>query len=174
LKPSTRTSKTIVLPFASEELYNPMLSDKCRFRQQLEKFFFLYPELFPVGFEKGFRFCGTITSKKTGFVQRRVRLHFNTETYQIRPSFIMPYTLARTKEVEKALYLRLWGVSFVGLTYCFGRYDMFWYRTFVSLGRNSIVGTTVKTEQALPKDISIDEKHWKYMQMKAYIATTVS
>ena len=174
MKPSTRPSKTIVLPFATQEAYDTMFNDKSTFRQQLWCYFEQHPELFPIDFQHGFSFCGTVTSKKTGFVQRKIRLKSNGMTYQIRPSFMMPYMIATTNEVEKALYLRQWGVPFCGLTYCFGRNDMFWYRAFVSLGRNSVVGTTIKTQKALPEHLCVDEKHSKYFKQKAYIATTVA
>ena len=174
MKPSARPSKTIVLPFATQESYDTMLNDKTAFRQLLWHFFEQNPELFPLDFQGGFHFCGMITSKKTGLIQQKIRLKSDGTTYQIRPSFMMPYMVAKTDDVEKALYLRQWGVPFSGLTYCFGRNDMFWYRAFVSLGRNSIVGSTLKTRQALPEHIAVDEKHGKYFKKKVYIATTVS
>jgi hypothetical protein len=46
---------------------------------------------------------------------------------------MMPYMIARTDEVEKALYLRRWGVPFEALVYVFGRDSMFWYRPMFQL-----------------------------------------
>jgi hypothetical protein len=37
-----------------------------------------------------------------------------------------------------------------GIAYVLGRSEMHWYRLCQSLGRASIVGTTLKTEMALP------------------------
>jgi hypothetical protein len=42
----------------------------------------------------------------------------------------MPYFIARTAEVERALFLRQWGVPFWALAEVFGRDAMLWYRTW--------------------------------------------
>ncbi|MBF0202686.1 MAG: hypothetical protein HQK66_15570 [Desulfamplus sp.] len=42
-----------------------------------------------------------------------------------------------------------------------------------SIGRNSLVGTTIKNPEDVPKDISADEKHTRLLGKKAYVATTV-
>ena len=172
MKPSQRQAKTIVLPFATQESYFAMIPDTNTFREQLFHVYALHPELFPLDFDKGFHFCGVIKSKKLGITQRKVRLLANGQTYQIRPSFVMPYMTGLYDELEKALYLRKWGVPFYALTYCFGHDDMFWYRNFVDLGRNNIVGSTVKTEQALPEHLTVDEKHVRFHGVKGYVATT--
>ena len=51
---------------------------------------------------------------------------------------------------EKALYLKHHGISYEGIAYVMGRSEMHWYRLCQSLGRASIVGSTVKTEASLP------------------------
>ena len=58
-----------------------------------------------------------------------------------------------TDDVEKALFLRRWGVPHWALTYVFGHNEQYWYRLENHLGRNSVVGTTVKDPDKLPKDI---------------------
>jgi hypothetical protein len=50
---------------------------------------------------------------------------------------------------------------------------MNWYRKEKALGRNSIVGTTIKEPDNIPKHIAADEKHTKLLGDKVYIATTV-
>jgi hypothetical protein len=45
---------------------------------------------------------------------------------------------------------------------------MFWYRVYVSLGRNSLVGTTVKAADKLPQDVVADEKHSRLHGQKVY------
>jgi hypothetical protein len=45
------------------------------------------------------------------------------------------------------------------LAQVFGRDAMFWYRLEQSLGRFSVVGTTVKAPERLPQDLVADEKH---------------
>ena len=86
----------------------------------------------------------------------------------------MPYMIARTGEVEKGLYFKRWGVPFEALAYGFGQDAMFWYRAYVSVGRNSIVGTTVKAADKLPQDVVADEKHSRLQGEKVYISTTVA
>jgi hypothetical protein len=79
-----------------------------------------------------------------------------------------------TDEVEKALFLRRWAVSHWGLAYVFGRDERYWYRLENRLGRNSLVGTTVKDAHKLPENVLADEKHTRFNGQKAYIATTVA
>jgi hypothetical protein len=43
----------------------------------------------------------------------------------IAPSGVMPYMTGYTDEVEKALFLRRFGVPFWGLTYVFGHNDAY-------------------------------------------------
>jgi hypothetical protein len=82
---------------------------------------------------------------------------------------MMPYLIAPTEEVEKALFLCRWGVPFWALTYVFGHNDMFWYRAYTS-----IVGTTVKDPDRIPEHLLADEKHTRFHGDKAYVATTVA
>lgn len=90
---------------------------------------------------------------------RRIRLLETAEVYQLRPEFVMPYMVGRTDEVEKGLYLRRYGVPFDALAYVFGRDASYWYRLHQSLGRFSIVGTTVRNIQKIPVNLVADEKH---------------
>ena len=81
--------------------------------------------------------------------------------------------IARTDEVEKALYLRQWGVPFDALAYVFGRDAMFWYRAWLAFGCPSLVGTTVKEPQTLPRDLVADEKLTQVAKQQVYVPTTV-
>ena len=58
------------------------------------------------------------------------------------------------------------------IAYVFGREAMYWYRLQQGLGRFSIVGTTVKTAEHLPKDLVADEKHSWLKGQRVSIATT--
>ena len=80
---------------------------------------------------------------------------------------------ARTEEVEKALYLRQWGVPFDALAYVFGRNAMFWYRAWLSLGRPNLVGTTVKNAAQMPLDLVADEKITWLAGEEVVVPTTV-
>jgi len=63
-------------------------------------------------------------------------------------------------------------VPFRGLTHVFGRNDMYWQRLVAAQGRNSVVGTTVKDADKLPKDLVADEKHTRRGGEKVYAAVT--
>lgn len=167
-------SKTISVPFESEEFYNNLLEDGQSFREYILDQYEKYPELFPEKFSEGFNFHGFTASKKIeGFRMRRILLKSNlNDSYQIRPSFVMPYMIEKTDAIEKALYLRRWGVPFDALAYVFGKNAMFWYRASLSIGRNSIVGTTVKKPESLPENVVSDEKHTWIKGEKTYAATT--
>jgi len=74
-----------------------------------------------------------------------------------------------TDEVEKAMYLRQFGVSFEALTSSFGHDPSYWYRLHQGLGRLSIVGTTVKNPDAIPANLTADEKHTWLLSVIIYI-----
>ncbi|MCD4811294.1 hypothetical protein K8R14_01655 [bacterium] len=82
-------------------------------------------------------------SKKLSIPIRRIKV--SGVSYTIRPSFVMPYMTGFVKDVEKAMFLRKFDVPFWALSYVFGKNPMYWYRIETSLGRNSLVGTTIET-----------------------------
>ena len=148
----SRRNKVICINFQSPKFYEKCMKDHEEFRKFLMATYTMFPEIFPVDFVYGFNFHDFVTSRKqNGFSMRRIRLK-NNAVYQVRPSFMMPYMIAVTIEVEKALFLRRWGVPFEALAYVFGRDAMYWQRAYLSIGRNSIVGTTIKSLERLPDD----------------------
>ena len=167
-------SKTICIAFPDEAYYQECMEDKSKFRLHLDDIYSQHPELFPENFKKGYILHGFVNSKKQEISIRRIKLIENNEAYQIRPSFLMPYMIARTDEIERGLYFKRWGVPFEALAYGFGHDAMFWYRAYVSIGRNTIVGTTVKGADKLPKNVLADEKHSRLQGEKIYIPTTVA
>ena len=60
------------------------------------------------------------------------------------------------------------------LTIGFGHSDMYWYRVIERLGRNSLVGTTVRDAAQLPEHLVADEHHADWAGQKGYIPTTVA
>jgi hypothetical protein len=80
--------------------------------------------------------------------------------------------IARTEEVEKALYLRQWG-PFDALASVFGRDAMFWYRAWLAFGRPSLRGTTVQDVQKIPTNLGADEKVTWVAGQEVYVPTTV-
>jgi len=132
-----------------------------------------HPELFPAEFSQGFKLHDSYRSVKQDLCLRRIKLKATGAVFLVRPSTVLPYLGARTEEVEKALYLRQWGVPFAALAYVFGHDAMWYYRAWLSVGRNSIVGTTVKEAEGVPKDLLADEKHTWRSGRREYVATTV-
>ncbi len=118
----------------------------------------LHPEIFPPQMQQGYRFYGLIYSKKCQLKLRRIQLLTGGEVYQLRPDFLMPYMIGKTDDVEKALYLRRYGVPYDTLAYGVGHSAMYWYRE-QTLGKFSVVGTTVKSPTPIPVDLVADEKH---------------
>jgi hypothetical protein len=95
-------------------------------------------------------------------------------SFTLAPAFIIPYMTALSKDIEKPLFLRRFHVPYWGLTYVYGRNDMYWCRFKLSLGRFNIVGTTVKKAELLPQDLLADDKHTQHRDEKQYIAMTVA
>lgn len=161
---------TICLP-ASEEEYQRMIDDAPQFRRFLVRCYGETPELFPKNFFKGFQLKDARVSEKRGVKIRRIELRDGT-SYSIRPSFLMPYMAGTTEEARHPLFLRKFGVPYWALAEVFGRDAAYWYRLELALGRNSIVGTTIRTA-SLPEHLLADEHHQPRDGEKNYIATTV-
>lgn len=168
-------SKTIIIPVNRKEDYLNYVDNKTLFRNEIERLYDSFPEIFPSQFEEGFRLYGFCKeSKKIPEIPvRRIQLKATKEVYQVSPSFIMPYRVGYTDDCSKALFFRFWGVPYWALAHVFGRDAMYWYRIYTSLGQNSIVGTTVKSPECLPNHNLFDEKHFKFYGKKTYAATTV-
>jgi hypothetical protein len=112
-------------------------------------------------------------SLKQQLMLRRIELKATAGVFLVRPSFLMPSMVGRTEAVEKALSLRHWGVPFDALVSVFGRDAMDWYRAEMALGRPTIVGSTVKQPEQLPKHVLADEKHTWALGQEVSVATTV-
>jgi len=165
-----RHNRTICLPFSQED-YNANATDPDNFRKCIDERIELFPELFPPEITKGYRMKDIYPSKKQGIPIRRIEI-LGTP-YTIRPSFLTPYLSGVVDEVEKALFLRKFSVPFWALSYVFGKDPMYWYRIEQSFGRNSIVGTTIRNPEDIPKHLAADEKHTWILNEKVYVTTTV-
>lgn len=87
---------------------------------------------------------------------------------------MMPYMVGDVSEIEKALYLRKFGVPYEALSYVFGHHDMYWYRIEMSLGRFDVVGTTIQDATDLPAHIASDEKHTRQLGHRVYACLTTT
>jgi hypothetical protein len=173
-----KRNKRIVLPIP-QAIYGEMVTDCQMYRDYLDVMFVEYRDLFPPAMVDGYTWHDTLPSKKMPDVAlRRIKLKTpdgdgQAQIFTLVPSFVMPYMSGYTDEVEKALFLRRFGVPYWALTYVFGHNDMYWQRHVERLGRYDLVGTTVKSPENLPEHLLADEKHTRFNGEKAYIATTV-
>jgi hypothetical protein len=174
MEPSRDGRKSICVDLGTESQYAHLVATPERFRSALDACFARWPELFPKDFAFGYRLHGAYCCRRVGVTIRRIKLRSTGQVFQVRPSFLMPYAVARVDEIEKGLYLRLWGVSFSGIASVLGRNETFWYRAFLALGRPSLVGALVHSTDALPKDVVADEKHTWIGGAKAYVAVTAT
>ena len=142
--------KTICLPIRDGIDYEQLVEDREAYREYLNEQIESHPELFPEGIAEGYRFHGWTESTRQHLKIRRIYLPKLKTAYQLRPDFVMPYMSETLAMADKALYLRKHGISYDGIAYILGRSEMHWYRLCQSLGRVSIVGSTIKREAVLP------------------------
>jgi hypothetical protein len=166
--------RTLRLPLAESE-YDRFLSDRAYAKARLDELYEDFPEVFPEAFPWGYALYGfTDPSIKQEIRCRRIRLNQSQTVFAIAPTFVMPYMTGRTQEVDHALFLMRFHVPCWALAHVFGRDAMYWYRLEQGLGRFSVLGTTVKSPERLPKDLVADEKHSWLKGERVYIATTVA
>ena len=171
MKTNPREKRSICIPF-ERSTYDEIIKNSKKFRSHINDKITRFPELFPVKITGGYEMKDSRKSKKLCLCIRRIVVA--GKSYSVRPSFVMPYMIGYVSEVEKALYLRRFNVPFYGLTYVFGHYPMYWYRLENHLGRNSLVGTTIHSDTALPQHLVADEKHTHIAGAKTFVATTVA
>jgi len=166
----SRGIRTICLP-VGEEFYAEVIRDAAQFRNWLQQQFCERPELFPKNFGSGFAMKDIRTSKKLSISLRRIMLR-DGQSYTIRPSFVMPYMPEFTDKAERGLFLRKFGLPYWAITHVLGKNPMFWYRLECGLGRNSIVGTTIRRVN-IPEHVAADEHHQTLNGKKVFLPTTV-
>lgn len=168
-----KPSRRIVLPIKPAE-YMQQVQDRHQFRRWIDRMHEQHPELFPDEFLEGYHLHDLRPSRKMPEVPiRRIRLPRTGAVYRVVPSFVLPYMTGYVADVEKALFLRRFGVPFWGLSYVFGRDDMYWQRLVAQLGRYDLVGTTVKDPDRLPDHLLADEKFTSMNGERIFVATTV-
>lgn len=167
-----RGAKQICIPMTRES-YDLMWNDSAKMRVFLQGLIQQSPELFPRGIENGFHLTGQLpeSQKIPGVRLRQLRLR-DGRAFTLRPSFVMRYMTGTVEELENALLLLSFGVPCWVVTRIFGHNDMFWYRQVEGLGRNSIVGTTVRDPERLPEHLVADEHHADWSGEKGYVPFT--
>ena len=170
LNAKIRQNRLICLPFNRLSHYIEIVNSPEEFRAFMDSIAKQWPELFPPEFFNGYLMKDIRPSTKLSIPVRRIKI--SGVSYTVRPSFVMPYMTGFVGDVEKGLFLRKFDIPFWALSHVFGRNPMYWFRMEQSLGRNSIVGTTVKKPENLPKHVAADEKHSRILGNKVYVATT--
>ena len=161
------------LPCASAAQYRAYVDHPAQYRPSLSEMLHQYPALFPHEMDQGFPLHDAYASVKQDVIVRRITLHPTGAVFSLRPSCVMPYMIGRTDAVEKARSLRQWGVPFAALASVFGRDAMCWYRAWLACGCPSLVGTTIKEPQTLPRDLVADEQLTRVAKHQVSVATTV-
>lgn len=169
-KSTPRPNRTIVVPF-DQERYTGIVENYKLFRETVDHFSTLHPELFPPEISEGYTMKEICRHNKLGIPTRRITVA--GVHYTVRPSFVLPYHVGLVDEVQNPMFFRKFDVPFWALAHAFGKDAMYWYRIEQSLGRNSVVGTTVSHPESLPSHLAADEKHTRIRGNKAYVATTV-
>ncbi len=174
-----RPQKRITLPIEMEQ-YNEIVADCQAYRQWLDEMIVKYPELFPENISDGYLLHDERNSAKLENVRLRhicLKAHNiegKEQVFTIAPSGVMPYFFGMTdEELEKALFVRRFDVPFWTLAYVFGRDDQHWYRQENHFGRYSLVQTTIKDPEKLPKHLLADEKVTWLNGEEMVIANTV-
>jgi hypothetical protein len=154
--------------------YDDLWHQAERLRTFLAEWVQTAPEVFPAGFDRGYRLHGFgRESRKLPGVRLRKIVLADGSSYWLRPSFVTSYMTGTVEELAYPLLLAAHGVPAWLLTLGFGHSALFWYRLIERLGRNSLVGTTVRDPARLPAHLAADEHHADWAGRKGYVATTV-
>lgn len=159
--------------FLTEMEYDRIISDNKYFKERLNYNIEQYPDLFPEEIKNGYRLYGLISeSKKQSLAVRRIEIKgMENGIYQIYPSFVMPYMTELTETAWKILLLAMFRVPDWILALVFDKDEKHIQRLKSHFGNCSLLGSTVKGQTSVPKDLIADEKHSFLQGLKAYIAT---
>ena len=168
-----RGSRQICIPMKRDD-YDRVWSQAGEVRRLLDLLIHSSPELFPKGIQDGYHLTGRLpeSRKMPGIRLRQLRLCGSESVFTLRPSFVMSYMTGTVEEVEHPLRLLGYGVPCWLVTEVFGRNEMHWNRHMERLGRNSLVGTTVRDPARLPEHLAADEHHADWCGEKGFVAFT--
>jgi hypothetical protein len=168
-----RGAKQIVIPMTRQQ-YDEIWHETERLRAFLAEWARSAPELFPLGFDRGYRLHGFgRQSRKLPGMKLRKIVTADGSSYWLRPSFVTGYMTGTVDELAYPLLLASHGVPPWLLKIGFGHSEMYWYRLVERLGRSSLVGTTVRDPARLPTHLAADEHHADWAGEKGFVATTV-
>ena len=168
-----RGAKQICIPMERPE-FERMWRDAKQLRRFLDALIEASPELFPRGIEQGYHLTGRLreSRKMPGIQLRQLRLKRDGSVWTLRPSFVMTYMTGDVEDLAAPLEFLVHGVPCWLIAKHFGRDEMYWHRHLERLGRNSLVGTTVREADRLPEHLAADEHHADWCGAKGYVAVT--
>jgi hypothetical protein len=150
--------RQICLPLSKQQ-YDDIWDNSAKVRILIDQVVKRSPELFPQQIAGGYQLKGKLpASAKMPEIQLR-QILIAGQRYYLRPSFVMPAFTGTTDELKQPMELLAHGVPLWLIVKVFGHDEMFWLRQQQRLGRNSIVGTTVRTRESLPEHLAADEHH---------------
>jgi hypothetical protein len=154
--------------------YDRIWSQAEEVRRLLDSLMQSSPELFPRGIRDGYHLTGHLpeSKKMPGIRLRQLRVRSSDGVFTLRPSFVISYMTGTVEEVDRPLRLLAYGVPCWLVTEVFGRDEMHWNRHLERLGRNSLVGTTVRDPARLPEHLAADEHHADWCGEKGFVAFT--
>lgn len=148
-------TKIIRLPI-SEIAYGQIIKEPKDFRDFIDTLDDKYKNLFEEDFSLGYSLHDIRYSKKMALKYRRIG--FGSNIYTIHPSFVLPYWSGKTANCKNGIKLFLQGVSLDKVVNCYGENQQKWLNRVHHLGHFSIVGTSIRSIDKLPKDLTSDEK----------------
>jgi len=172
---SQRGDRQIVLPMTKTQ-FEECWEHPEKLRELVDRLMVDHPELFPPCLLEGYAFHGFArpSQKLDGLRLRKIRPTSGGGAYHLRPSFVMSYMTGTVDKLKHPLLLASFGVPNWVLTEIFGHNDMYWHRLVERIGRNSLVGTTVRDSKQLPDHLAADEHHVDWNGTKGYVATTAA
>ena len=163
-------SKIIRLPLLESE-YKSTIQDRKLFRKWLLGLEDKYTLLFEEDFEKGYTLHDIRYSKKMDLSYRRIRFT-SGNIYAIQPSYVLPYWSGKTSDCKHGLLLLSRGTSLDSVVSYYGENQVKWLNRLHHLGRFSLVGSSVKDTNLLPKDLTSDEKITFWNGKEIYVCIT--
>lgn len=168
-----RGSKQICIPM-TKDLYQSIWHNSVEVRHLVDSHIKIMPEVFPPEIQEGYQLAGRLpeSKKMPGIQLRQLRLLGGQGVFTLRPSFVMSYMTGTVENVEHPLMLLAHGVACWLVAEIFGHDEMHWNRHLERLGRNSLVGTTVRIPARLPEHLAAAEHHADWCGEKGFVAFT--
>ena len=164
-------AKQIVIPMIRQQ-YDENWQDVERLRAFVDEWAELAPEMFPEGFDQGDCLHGFGRESRSSRPETAEDRVGRRPPYWLRPSFVTSSMTGTSISWRIPCSWRRMVFPWL-LKIGFGHTAMYWYRVIERLGRNSLVGTTVRDAAQLPEHLVADQHHADWAGQKGYIPTTV-